>query len=104
MYLPPDTQLYEEEKESLDDTAEQVRSALDAVEAKILSLYIQTSPDTRRCPAPGCEGAGTISMHPSSEPLTCIQCGYTWRDPVHMSYAQRLVTYVREHLLGCFTC
>ena len=67
-------------KTYLDPIAESINTQLVKIGDRLLDIYITNEKDMRKCPAPGCSGAGYIILKSCKDNLVCEICHHEWRD------------------------
>jgi len=72
-----------------DTKSELVRDCYYTISNKLAEIYLISTPDVRKCPKLGCNGAGIISFQPCTELNECLECGFKWKDPIQMTAYER---------------
>jgi len=62
------------------------------INQELLSSYLVSTSDVRKCPNLNCSYAGIISISAKcSQPLKCEACQTTWRDPLHLTRKEKFI-------------
>jgi len=73
------------------------KSARQQLDKELLNSYLIRTSDIRKCPNVKCSYAGIIDTSAKcSQPLQCKACLTIWRDPLHFSSSEKLLSVVSK--------